>query len=146
MDTQRRITEKGLDLIKKYEGLSLLPYKDPDDKLTIGYGHLILKWEHFSTITESEAAEMLQDDLHWSEKAIQLLITYPINDNQFDALVSLIYNIGGTDFERSMLRSLINEGKITEAAQAFNLYVYSNGIKLPGLVERRHAEETLFTS
>ncbi len=135
------INAQGVDLIKVHEGYSGTPYICPAGKLTIGYGHT---GNVSGPITKEQAEKLLKKDLSTAENAIQEQVKVPLNSNQFSALVSFVYNVGTGNFARSTLRALLNDGNFEEAANEFEKWVYGGGKKLPGLIERRIAEKTLF--
>lgn len=142
-------SKKGLELIKKYEGLRLEAYKDPAGILTIGYGHT--KTVKPGMIINKEMAELLlKIDVMDAENAVRALVNIELNQNQFDALVSFVFNVGKRSFERSTLLKLLNAGKILEAGEEFMRWTKARqpgGLKeLPGLVKRRAEEKALFLS
>jgi lysozyme len=139
----------GIELIKKFEGFSDKPYLCPAGYLTIGYGHVIQEKERlnsqFSTlITKLKAEEILRNDLAKFEQAIKTLINVPLNQNQFDALVSFTFNLGAGALQRSTLRQKINRAEHQIAASEFFKWVYAGGKRLGGLVSRRSAESQLY--
>ena len=114
----RHITKKGLELIKSFEGFSSVIYRDSVGLPTIGYGHLIKQDEKSSFkngITKSKAEELLKADVMLAEKAVTRLITVPLNDNQFDALVSFTFNLGSASLQRSTLREKVNREEHEQA-------------------------------
>lgn len=140
-----RTSQDGINLIKKYEGLSLVPYKCPAQLNTIGYGHVIAKGEIFKpSITEQEAEMLLKRDLIKFEQAVLKLISVPLSQNQFDALVSFTFNVGAAALQRSTLRMQINRNEMEYAAETFKRYVYAGKSKLKGLAKRREEESQLF--
>lgn len=139
-----KTSPRGIDLIKEYEGFRAKPYYCPAGKLTVGYGHVVKSGEHFDEISEEQGEAILRNDLATAESAANLLVKVPLNQNEFDALVSLIFNIGTTNFRNSTLLKLINKDMRYMAAQEFSKWVYSKKKKLPGLVKRRDAEKLLF--
>lgn len=139
------ITQKGIDFIKQHEGFSSLPYLCAAGKETIGYGHLIKQGEQFPCcLTEQQAEEILYDDLAEAEKCIFDNVTVDLLPNQFDALVSLIFNIGTRAFEKSTLLRLLNAEKYEEAGKQFLRWIYANGKVVRGLQKRREDEKRLF--
>ena len=139
------VTEKGLELIKKFEGFVPSEYVCPAGKRTIGYGHVIRETESFSPeLTKREAEELLKEDLGAAEEAVIRFVDVPLTPNQFDALVSFVFNVGAERFKRSMLLRRLNAGDYAGAAKEFLQWVYGNGQKLEGLVRRRRAEKALF--
>ncbi|MBO5136446.1 MAG: lysozyme [Clostridia bacterium] len=141
----------GLELIKSFEGLGLKAYLCPSGVLTIGYGHTGMvrgsKITPQTTITPEEAEALLKEDLKHYEKAVNSLVKVPLNSNQFDALVSFVFNIGINAFSTSTLLTLLNNGDYKGASQQFKRWIYVGGKKvLEGLKNRRTAEEKLFNT
>ncbi len=142
-----KINDEGLGLIKLFEGLSLRAYQDVAGIWTIGYGH-IKDAKPGQTITESEAEALLRGDLKDAEQGVERLVRAAIKDNEFSALVSLVFNIGESAFAHSTTLKSLNRGNREEAAAAIELWNKAtiNGKKetVPGLVRRRAAEKALF--
>lgn len=143
---------KDVDLIKRHEQLRLKAYlPTPNDKWTIGYGHTKTTKKGMS-ITEEQAEELLRQDLDWVEDCIKRLVKVPLNQHQYDALASLIFNIGEGNFKGSSVLRRINEGNFTYAADAFLLWNKQRNKAtgqlevLRGLTKRREEERTLFLS
>ena len=136
-----KISENGLKLIEQFEGLRLTAYKASrrDKYYTIGYGHYGADVKQGMTITEAQAEAYLRQDVAEAEASVNKYSGYRWNQNQFDALVSFAYNVGGID-------GLTNNGKrsVAEISAKLPEYVYSGGVKLEGLVRRRAAEKALF--
>jgi lysozyme len=143
------LSPKGLALLKTAEGLSLKPYKDAGG-FSIGYGHFIKPEESgvgglmAGVITPAKAEALLYHDVEWAVKAVNRYVTLALRQNQFDALVSIVFNIGETAFRKSTLVRLLNEGKLIAAAAQFDRWKYSEGKVSKVLVARRAAEKTLF--
>lgn len=138
-----KIATPGLDLIKSFEGLHLEAYPDPIGIPTIGYGHtkgVVLGQK----ITAAQAEDFLRQDLAWAEDAVNEYVTAPINQNQFDALVSFVFNLGPANLKRSDLLKYTNLKQCERAAQEFGRWVYAGGRKFNGLVRRREAERQLY--
>lgn len=142
-DDQRHISDAGLSIIKKFEGLRLKAYRCPAGVLTIGYGHTG-NVEEGQEITKEQAEELLRRDLERFEDAVSELITHPIKQHQFDALVSFTYNVGINALRKSTLRRLLNGGDAEMAAREFTRWVRAGGKVLKGLQRRRFAEQQLF--
>ena len=143
----QRLSRKGLAFLTRHEGLRLSRYKDAGGKWTIGYGHLINRGEDFYRITIAEAKELLALDVRVAEKAINQLVLVPLTQPQFDALVSLVYNIGQGAFMRSTLLSYINtiDPILLPTACAFFIpFHYVNGKANNGLMKRRFDEAILW--
>ncbi|AFH47795.1 Phage-related lysozyme [Ignavibacterium album JCM 16511] len=148
-NSTKTISKKGLDLIKKYEGLKLEAYRDPAGILTIGYGHT--KTVKPGMVINKDMADLLlKIDVMDAENAVRVLVNIELSQNQFDALVSFVFNVGRKNFERSTLLKKLNEGKILEAGEEFMKWTKAKqpgGLKeLPGLVKRRAEEKVLFLS
>lgn len=139
-----QISEKGLNLIKNFEGCRLKAYKCPAGVLTIGYGHTGKDVKEGLTITQEQAEHYLQNDVIIHSANVSRLVKVPITQNQFDALVSFEYNVGYGNFASSTMLKLINKNKFPEAAQQFDRWVYANKKRLEGLAKRRQAEKELF--
>lgn len=143
----RNITQNGLDLIKRFEGLSRIVYFCPAGYPTIGYGHVVKDDEDFSAgIDEAQAEELLRQDAQIAERAVLRLINVPLTDGQFDALVSFTYNLGGGALQRSTLRRKINREEHADVPEQFMRWVWAGGRKLKGLVRRREAEAIIYSS
>ena len=98
---------------------------------------MVLPGEQFGTITEAGAIELLGRDLAIADAAVRRLITVPLTQSQFDALVSFTFNVGEGSLERSTLRRRINQGNWALAKRELLRWVYADGKKLKGLVLRR---------
>ncbi len=141
-----KTSQRGIDLIKSFEGLRLTAYPDPGtggDPWTIGYGHTAGVTPGM-TITEEQAVQFLREDLYSAERDIDRLVAVRLCQHQFDALASLVFNIGGTAFRDSTLLRKLNAGDYAGAAVQFDRWVHGGGKILPGLVKRRAAERAMF--
>ena len=147
-----KISENGLKLIKKFEGLSLKPYLCSAGIPTIGFGNTF--YENMKKVT-------LQDETITEERADSLfnflvttnfvnvvnrLVIVDINQNQFDALVSFVYNLGSGNFEKSTLLKKVNQSDFIGASLEFEKWNRSSGKVLNGLTKRRLSEKELFLS
>lgn len=128
---------KGLNLIKRFEGLYLKAYKCPADVWTIGYGHTKNVKEGMK-ITSATAESMLKSDLAECERDVEKT-KLKLNQNQFDALVSFTFNCGAGN-----LKKLIKNRTLSQIGEALLLYDKCNGKALAGLTKRRRAERELF--
>ena len=135
------INNKGLQLIKNFEGLRLKSYKCPAGILTIGYGHTGSVVKTVMIITAEKAEELLKKDLIKFEKAVEQNVKIKLNENQFSALVSFTYNCGVGN-----LRTLIKNRDVKQIGDALLKYNKAGGKILLGLVKRRQAEHNLFFS
>jgi len=138
-----KLTKEGLDLIKKFEGLSLEAYRCPAGLWTIGYGHTKFV-QQGDQITEKEANAYLIKDLQWAEHVVDYSIGVQLSDNQYSALVSLVFNIGKQAFLRSTLRRYLNHGNYLRAANELLRWNKVGTRVLKGLERRRKAEKALF--
>jgi lysozyme len=143
----RSINQAGLDIIKQFEGLRLTAYLDQNSLSTIGYGHRITSHDEIGeTITEAQADSFLLNDLETAEDAVTNLVQSELNDNQFSALVSFVYNIGQGTFEGSTMCKLLNMGNYGAASNEFPKWCHAAGQISHGLLARREAEQALFNS
>ncbi|RUR48814.1 lysozyme [Vreelandella populi] len=140
-----RLSPAGLELIKAHEGLRLNAYQDVVGVLTIGYGHTGTV-KPGMTITKQEAEDILRRDVASFEKAVNDLVTAPLNQNQFDALVSFAFNLGRGALQRSTLLRKLNARDYDGAAAEFGRWINAGGKPWPGLVRRRKEERELFES
>lgn len=138
-----KIGSKGLALIKRFEGLRLKAYLCPAKVWTIGYGSTGAHVKPGMEITEAQAEKLLLDDLARFEKAVSDAAPNASQD-QFDAMVSLAFNIGIAGFQKSSVLRLHKAGRHSGAADSFALWVKANGKTLPGLVRRRADEAHLY--
>ncbi len=144
------VSKNGLDLIKEFESFRAKPYLCPSQKATIGFG---------STYYPDGKKVTLQDKEITEEKAFEILeyiankdfgsninkvVKVPLNQNQFDALVSFAYNIGNGNFNSSTLLRWLNQGNYKEASMQLLRWDKSKGIVLNGLTKRRKSEKALF--
>lgn len=170
--TTRNVTQKGIDLIKSFEGIvdgdkttpNYDPYLDPVGIWTIGYGHALSEKGKFligkadearakamfnGGITTKQADELLAVDLAGYCRDVQRLVTVQLTDNQFDALLSFAFNVGVSSLKESTLLKRLNSHDYAGAAQEFLKWdkatVKGRKVTLPGLTRRRKAESELFT-
>ena len=140
-----KTSPKGIALIKKFEGLRLKAYLCPGGVWTIGYGHTA-GVKPGMVISEAQAEEFLKADLISFERYLNGL-GLALNQNQFDALISLIYNIGIGNFQKStLLRKARINANDNSIMDEFLRWVYSKGRVLPGLQRRRLREMKLYFS
>ena len=139
------ISKNGLDLIKHFESLQLKAYKCSANVWTIGYGHT-KNVKEGDRISQDQANCFLMQDLYSVERAIIRLVKVKLNQNQFDALCSLIFNIGISAFNKSTLLAKLNTGDYVGAAEQFRRWNKVNNVVMAGLVRRRQAEEDLFNA
>lgn len=139
-------SNKMINLIKTQEGLSLKACKaiPSEEYWTIGYGHYGAEVKANQTITESEAEQLLRQDLKVFEDTVNSAVKVKISQSQFDACVSLAYNIGTYAFANSDIVKFINDNKFGHACVDFPSWRKAGGQVLPGLVKRRQLEMEYF--
>lgn len=138
-----KTSDKGINLIKKYEGLRLKAYKCPAGVWTIGYGHTQGVKPNM-TITEGQADAYLLEDLEKIEAYVNAYdSTYHWTQNEFDALVSFTFNCG-----KANLKNLLKEGRRSKQEISTHIPSYNKaaGVTLSGLVKRRKEEQALFNT
>ena len=138
------VSQRGLDLIKSFEGCRLTSYQDPVGIWTIGYGHTGADVTPNMTIAQDLADAWLAQDLAATAKGVEDSLWRPISQLQFDALCSFAYNVGVGAFKQSTLLRFVDAGNFQAAADQFRLWVHAGSEVLPGLVRRRAAEAALF--
>ncbi|KVT42143.1 lysozyme [Burkholderia ubonensis] len=142
-----RTGTQGIELIKHFEGLRLARYLDAVGKPTIGYGHLIRPHERFTRpLTPAEADALLRQDLRSAELSLRKLLRVPVTQQQFDALMSFVFNLGSGRLRSSTLLRYLNAGAPARAADQFLVWNKAGGRPLAGLTRRRRAERALFLS
>ena len=144
-----KISNEGLQLIKKYEGCKTTPYRCPAGLYTVGYGHVIgnglqLPDEWNRTFSLGEIDELLERDLERFERGVQRYTTVYLTQSQSDSLVSFSFNLGMGIYQRSTLRQKLNRGDYDGASKEFLRYTRAGGKVLKGLTRRRQEEYNLF--
>ena len=141
-----KTSDKGIDQLKSFEGFQAMPYQDGVGKWTVGYGHLMVAGDGCivgSPITMGQATELLRKDLHTAEEAVNAC-GVELEQNEFDALVSFVYNLGVGAFQRSTLLKLLKSGNKIAASGEFPKWSMAGGKEVPGILKRRHAEQDCF--
>ena len=136
------IAESTLSFITQEEGKRNKAYKDSKGLDTIGVGHLIRPGEQHlltATLSDQEVKDLLKSDLKWCSEAVEGAVKVPLNQNQFDALYSLCFNIGATAFRNSTVVRRLNAGDYQGAAEAILMWN-----KPSVLQKRRQREKELF--
>lgn len=141
-----KISQKGVDLIKSFEGLELKAYKDSVGVLTVGWGSTGSHVTAGMTITKEQAEQLLKKDLERFEKGVSDLVKVPLNQNQFDSLVSFSFNLGLGNLKSSTLLKKLNAKDYLGASKEFERWNRAGGKVLNGLTRRRIAERDLFLS
>lgn len=153
-----RMSEKGRHLLTQWEGKESKVYKDSAGLLTIGVGHLLTKDEiasgkililgiatkYSDGLTDHQIDQLLVQDLAGAEGAVNSGVDVALNQSQFDALVSFVFNVGRTAFYNSTLRKLLNLGKYKEVPDQLRRWNRAGGVVIPGLSTRRENEIKLF--
>lgn len=145
----RDISEQGFSIIREFEGFRTNAYLDTGGVWTIGFGTIKYpdgtKVKKGDTCTKGQAELWLKNDCQWVDACLDKYVKVNINQNQFDALASFVYNIGETAFAKSTILKIINTNDLVGAASQFDRWVYDNGRKIDGLVNRRAKEKALFS-
>ena len=139
------ISDKGIKLIKEFEGLELTSYLCPAKVWTIGYGHIKGVQEGMEW-TEEQAEEALKEEVVGYCRYVEEYVKVPLNQNQFDALVSWTYNLGPTSLKKSTMLKVLNKGNYDEVPEQIKRWNKARGQVLNGLVRRRDTEAELFVS
>jgi lysozyme len=134
---------RGIALIEQFEGCKLQAYEDVAGVWTIGYGHAGAMQGQYETL--AQAAARLCLDVASAERAVSSQVSVPLNQNQFDALVSFTFNEGLGRLQASTMLRLLNAGWYSLAAAEFPKWDIVGGVVSPGLLRRRVAEQALFT-
>jgi len=132
------IAESTIDYIIKEEGFKNAAYKDSKGLLTIGVGHLIKSSEpHLvtATLSDQEVKDLLKSDLKWCSEAVETSVRVPLTQRQFDALYSLCFNIGETNFKKSTVVKRLNQNDYRGAADAILMW------NKPSVLEKRRRRE-----
>lgn len=145
-----KISDDGMALIKRFEGLRLQAYQDSVGVWTIGYGWTQpvagRKVGAGMAIDAATAERLLVCGVAQIEQGVERLVAVTVTQGQFDALVSFAYNLGLRALENSTLLRRLNAGDRQGAADQFGRWVNAGGVRLDGLVARRAAERALFLS
>lgn len=140
----RSINPAGLALIENAEGLRLAAYLDTGNVPTIGYGHTH-NVKLGDKCSRAQAEQWLGEDIASAENAVEHLVTVPLTDNQFAALVSFAYNVGFVSFAKSTLLKRLNEGQYANVPSFLKAWVFDNGKRIAGLESRRNSEAALWS-
>jgi lysozyme len=153
-----RMSEKGRQLLSQWEGVRARVYNDSVGLPTIGVGHLLTAQERASGaiaiagqpvryangLTPVQVQQLLEQDLARFENAVSNCVTCELDQNQFDALVSLSFNIGPEAFRNSSLVKALNQGNYTDVPDEFRRWTNAGGVESRGLVNRRENEIKLW--
>ena len=139
------LSEEGLAKLMEWEGCILHIYKDAAGLPTIGVGHLVQKNEDYTKgITKEQALELLRSDLIRFEHEVNDTVTVPLDQNQYDALVSFAFNVGCKAFRDSTLVKKLNAGDYDAVPDELMKWTRAGGKRCDGLVSRRRNEVALW--
>jgi lysozyme len=153
MNEDRTLTQAGANLIHHFEGClkkdgaHFKAYHCPANVLTIGWGHTNHHGRKFDAATRwtmEECDAAFHEDMAGFEKDVRKLVTVPLTDYQYDALVSFAYNCGAGNLAKSTLLKRVNAGDHAGAAQEFKKWNKGGGKVLAGLTRRRASESLLY--
>lgn len=134
---------KGRGLTQAREGLRLEAYKDGGGVWTIGYGHT-RGVKSGQTCTAEQAEAWYLSDVQSAEHDVELYVTVPLNQGQFDALVDWTFNLGGERLRKSTMLRRINDKDFDAALKEMLRWKYDNGVEVKGLLLRRQEEVKLW--
>lgn len=143
MNEAMRTSDEGIRNIKHHEGLRLKAYKCTSHKWTIGYGHTKTAKPGME-ITPEIALELFSEDIKDAEDGLRKLVQVNLNQSQFDALMSFVFNFGEGKLATSTLLRKLNEGDYVGAASELPRWIHSDGKPTAGLISRRAAEKQMF--
>jgi len=137
-------SKDGLELTQQFEGCRLTAYQDQVGVWTIGYGHTGADVTAGLTITQDQAVALLTSDVAASVSFVNQVVTVQLKQNEFDALVDFVFNLGRGAFAGSTLLKELNAGNFDAAAAQFNRWSRAGGQVVAGLLRRRQAETAMF--
>lgn len=155
-----KISDNGKKLLAEWEGFKPMLYRDVAGLPTIGVGHLLTRDElasgkigiqgkpirYANGLTEEQVLDLLGQDVEKSEAALNECVTVELTQNQFDALVSFVFNVGANAFKNSTLLKLLNQAKYEEVPNQLQRWVRSGGQVVQGLINRRENEIKLWNA
>lgn len=144
-----RTSDSGIAKIKQWEGFRAKAYRDGGGVWTVGYGHTSdsnLTVTSTTVVSDAEAERLLRLDLREAEDAVNAYVKVPLNQNQFDALVSFTFNVGGSAFAKSTLLKKLNAGDYDAVPKELARWNKDNGKVVAGLTNRRAAEAGLWAT
>jgi len=136
--------KNGLALTEQFEGCRLMAYQDQVGVWTIGYGHTGPEVKAGLTITQAQAAAWLAADVASAAACVNRLVAVRLSQEEFDALVDFVFNLGQRAFANSTLLRELNAGEFAAAAAQFDLWDHAGGVVVAGLLRRRQSEAALF--
>ena len=155
-----QISENGIEKLIEWEGFKRHVYKDSAGLPTIGVGHLLTQDElrsgkitirgidtrYANGLSDDQVEDLFKQDLASREQLVRTLVQVPLNQNQFDVLVSFVFNIGRGAFQKSTLLKRLNSGRYEEVPAQLRRWVYSGGELVNGLINRRENEIALWNT
>lgn len=155
-----QVGQSGKKLFQEWEGLELNEYLDSGGAPTIGVGHLMTRSERMSGkiiingkgvvyrkgLTVQQCWDLLDQDLDSAEACVNSLVKVPLNQNQFDALVSFVFNVGNNAFRDSTLLKMLNAGHFDQVPTQLRRWIRDNGKIVKGLINRREKEISLWNT
>jgi len=146
-EVNMELSDTGLEMIKRFEGFCPRSYHGAAGLPTIGYGHRLLNSASFPNgVTEDDAASILRADVREAATVVERLVTVPLTQGQFDAIVDFVFNLGQERFARSTLLRALNGGRYQAAGEQLLRWDLVNGEENQGLRMRRLAEMTLWNA
>jgi len=142
-----RVSQRGVDLIKKFESFEPEAYPDTGGVPTVGWGFTYIYGRPVTledTVTLDEANTILDENISAIEKTLNKYVKVQLNQNQIDSLISFVYNIGSGEFSRSTLLALLNRGEYDKIPEQIKRWHFDNGVSINGLVNRRELEAKIF--
>ena len=156
----QRLSPSGRAALRRLEGVVAHAYKDSGGRLTIGVGHLLssgelqrgtvniagtlVSWR--GELTSDQVDQLLGQDAAWAERDVAEHVDVALTQQQFDALVIFVFNVGPTAFGKSTLLRQLNAGKYASIPAQLARWVYDDGKKSKGLVYRRAQEAAIWRS
>ena len=155
-----QVGQSGKKLFQEWEGLELNEYLDSGGAPTIGVGHLMTRSERMSGkiiingkgvvyrkgLTVQQCWDLLDQDLDSAEACVNSMVKVPLNQNQFDALVSFVFNVGNNAFRDSTLLKMLNAGHFDQVPTQLRRWIRDNGKIVKGLINRREKEISLWNT
>ena len=142
-ESNMKISEEGKELIKKFEGCKLTAYKCSAGVWTLAYGRT-KDVKEFDTCTQEQAEKWLDEELIEYGEYVTSAVTVPLEQNEYDALVSWTYNLGPTNLNKSTMLKVLNDNKKADVPAQIKRWNKSAGKVSEGLIRRREAEALLF--
>jgi lysozyme len=136
-------SKDGLHLTQQFESCATKAYLDSRGVATIGWGHTAGVYIGM-TCTQDEADAWLQQDIQWAAGVVNRNVHIELTQNEFDALVDFVFNLGSGNFINSTLLRKLNDGDIEGASEEFEHWDMAGGVHVAGLLKRRNAERVMF--